>query len=99
MPFQAIPTPYYLMLAAALFCVGMLGVMVRRNALVVFMCVELMLNAANLTFVAFARRLNDNNGQASAFFIIAVAAAEVPIGLAMVIAVFRCRRAVDSGAL
>ncbi len=85
-------TPHhYLILAAVLFCVGTFGVLVRRNALVVFMCVELMLNAANLTFLAFAKQRGDDLGHLSAFFIIAVAAAEASIGLAIVIAVFRSR--------
>jgi NADH-quinone oxidoreductase subunit K len=86
-----VPTDHYLFLAALLFCVGMFGVMVRRNALVVFMCIELMFNAANLTFVAFARQRGDSVGHASAFFVIAVAAAEAAIGLAILIAVFRSR--------
>lgn len=86
-----VPVQHYLWLAAMLFCIGMLGVMIRRNALVVFMCIELMLNAANLTFVAFARERGDNLGHVSAFFVIAVAAAEAAIGLAIVIAVFRSR--------
>ena len=86
-----VPVQYPLLLAAVLFCIGMLGVLVRRNALVVFMCVELMLNAANLTFVAFAREAGDSVGHLNAFFVIAVAAAEAAIGLAIVIAVFRSR--------
>jgi len=86
-----IPISYYLVLAALLFVTGMFGVMVRRNALVVFMCVELMLNAANLTFLSFARLRGDNLGHVNAFFVIAVAAAEAAIGLAVVIAVFRSR--------
>jgi len=86
-----VPINNYLFLAALLFCVGMFGVMVRRNALVVFMCVELMLNAANLTFLAFARQRGDSVGHVSAFFVIAVAAAEAAIGLAIMIAVFRSR--------
>ena len=86
-----IPISYYLVLAAVLFVTGMFGVMVRRNALVVFMCVELMLNAANLTFLSFARLRGDNLGHVNAFFVIAVAAAEAAIGLAVVIAVFRSR--------
>jgi len=90
-----IPTSYYLGLAAVLFCMGMLGVLIRRNALVVFMCVELMLNAANLTFLAFARDRGDINGHISAFFIIAVAAAEAAVGLAIVIAVYRSRGTVN----
>jgi len=92
-----VPIPHYLTLAAVLFCMGMLGVLVRRNALVVFMCIELMLNAANLTFLAFARMRGDLSGHISAFFIIAVAAAEAAIGLAIVIAVFRSRGTVDIG--
>jgi NADH-quinone oxidoreductase subunit K len=86
-----VPTSHYLLLAAALFSVGLLGVLVRRNALVVFMCVELMLNAGNLTFVAFSRHHGNGLGHVSAFFVIAVAAAEAAIGLAIVIAVFRSR--------
>jgi NADH-quinone oxidoreductase subunit K len=90
-----VPISYYLFLAAALFCMGMFGVLVRRNALVVFMCVELMLNAANLTFLAFARHRGDIGGHISAFFVIAVAAAEAAVGLAIVIAVFRSRGTVS----
>lgn len=90
-----VPTSYYLILAAALFCIGMLGVLVRRNALVVFMCIELMLNAANLTFLAFARERGDIAGHISPFFIIAVAAAEAAVGLAIVISVFRNRGTVN----
>ncbi len=90
-----IPTSYFLILAAALFCIGMLGVLTRRNALVVFMCIELMLNAANLTFVAFARDQGSDLGHLSAFFIIAVAAAEAAVGLAIVISVFRARGTVN----
>ena len=86
-----VSTQHYLLLAAFLFCIGMFGVMVRRNALVVFMCIELMLNAANLTFLAFARQRGDSVGHVSAFFVIAVAAAEAAIGLAILIAVFRSR--------
>lgn len=92
---QTISTSHYLILAAALFCLGMLGVLIRRNALVVFMCIELMLNAANLTFLAFARARGDDLGHLSAFFIIAVAAAEAAVGLAIVISVFRARGTVN----
>ncbi len=94
---MAVPVQHYLYLAAVLFSLGMFGVMVRRNALVVFMCIELMLNAANLTFLAFARQRADDVGHVSAFFIIAVAAAEAAIGLAIVIAVFRSRGTVNIG--
>jgi NADH-quinone oxidoreductase subunit K len=90
-----VPLTHYLLLAAALFCMGMFGVLVRRNALVVFMCVELMLNAANLTFLAFARARGDDLGHVSAFLVIAVAAAEASIGLAIVIAVFRSRGSIN----
>ncbi|MFN0061598.1 MAG: NADH-quinone oxidoreductase subunit NuoK [Myxococcaceae bacterium] len=92
---MAVPTQYFLWLAAVLFCMGMFGVLVRRNALVVFMCVELMLNAANLTFLAFAREHGTTVGHLSAFFVIAVAAAEAAVGLAIVIAVFRSRGTVN----
>jgi NADH-quinone oxidoreductase subunit K len=81
----------YLALAAILFSIGLAGVVTKRNILVVFMCVELMLNAANLTFLAFARQQGSMNGHAIAFFVIAVAAAEAAVGLAIVIAVFRTR--------
>jgi NADH-quinone oxidoreductase subunit K len=81
----------YLGLAAVLFGIGLAGVLVKRNMLVVFMCIELMLNAANLTFLAFARSHGDLNGHAIAFFVMAVAAAEAAVGLAIVIAVFRTR--------
>lgn len=90
-----VPITHYLVLAALLFVIGMFGVMVRRNALVVFMSVELMLNASNLTFLAFARQRGDDLGHVNAFFVIAVAAAEAAIGLAVVIAVFRSRGTVN----
>ena len=90
-----VPTTHYLILAALLFTLGMLGVLIRRNALVAFMCIELMLNAANLTFLAFARQRGDMTGHLSAFFIIAVAAAEAAVGLAIIISVFRNRGTVN----
>ena len=86
-----VPVNYYLALAACLFSIGLAGVLVKRNMLVVFMCVELMLNAANLTFLAFARQSGNLSGHAIAFFVMAVAAAEAAVGLAIVIAVFRTR--------
>ena len=85
----------YLLLAALLFAIGLVGVLMKRNALIVMMCVELMLNAANLTFLAFARQQGSNDGHAIAFFIIAVAAAEAAVGLAIVLAVYRTRGAVN----
>jgi NADH-quinone oxidoreductase subunit K len=85
----------FLVLAALLFCLGVFGVLVRRNALVVFMCVELMLNASNLTYLAFARDSGVDLGHLPALFVIAVAAAEAAIGLAIIIAVFRSRGSVN----
>jgi NADH-quinone oxidoreductase subunit K len=86
---------YYLWLAAVLFGIGLLGVLMKRNALIVMMGVELMLNAANLTFLAFARQRGDLGGHAIAFFVIAVAAAEAAVGLAIVIAIYRTRGALN----
>jgi NADH-quinone oxidoreductase subunit K len=82
---------WYLGLGAVIFSLGATGLLVRRNPLVMFMCVELMLNAVNLTFVAFGRELGDIGGQASVFFVLVVAAAEVVIGLALIVAVLRRR--------
>jgi len=93
MAFQ--PLHAYLLLAAVLFAIGLVGVLMKRNALIVMMSVELMLNAANLTFLAFARQRASVNGQAIAFFVIAVAAAEAAVGLAIVLAIFRTRGAVN----
>ena len=81
----------YLVLSAILFAIGAGGVLVRRNAIVVFMCIELMLNASNLAFVTFARTLGQLDGQVVAFFVMVVAAAEVVIGLAIIVAIFRTR--------
>ena len=88
----AVTGNYYLVLAALLFIIGAIGLLVRRNVLVMFMCVELMLNAANLTFVTFARMLNDVGGQVIVFFSLVVAAAEVAVGLAIIVAIFRRRQ-------
>ena len=82
----------YLVLAALLFTIGAVGVLVRRNAIVVFMCVELMLNSVNLTLVTFARTTGTLDGQVYAFFVMIVAAAEVVVGLAILMTVFRARR-------
>jgi NADH-quinone oxidoreductase subunit K len=83
---------YYLVLAAALFTVGAIGVLIRRNAIVVFMCIELMLNATNLTLVTFSRINGTLDGQIMAFFVMVVAAAEVVVGLAIIMTIFRTRR-------
>jgi NADH-quinone oxidoreductase subunit K len=82
----------YLLLSALLFTIGAVGVLVRRNAIVVFMCIELMLNAVNLTLVTFARVNGDLDGQIMAFFVLVVAAAEVVVGLAIIMSIFRARR-------
>ena len=84
-------TTWYLMLSALLFGIGTVGVMVRRNPLVLFMCIELMLNAVNLTFVAFALQLDDIGGQSTVFFVLVVAAAEVVVGLGLIVAILRRR--------
>jgi NADH-quinone oxidoreductase subunit K len=86
-----VPGVWYLGLAAFLFTIGAVGLLVRRNVLVMFMCVELMLNAVNLTFVTFARMLNDISGQVVVFFVLVVAAAEVVVGLGIIVAIFRRR--------
>ena len=82
----------YVYLSALLFSIGAVGVLLRRNAIVVFMCVELMLNATNLAFVTFARLTADIDGQVIAFFVMVVAAAEVVVGLAIIVTIFRTRR-------
>ncbi|TVT55130.1 NADH-quinone oxidoreductase subunit NuoK [Amycolatopsis cynarae] len=83
---------YYLLLSALLFSIGAVGVLVRRNAIVVFMCIELMLNAVNLTLVTFSRMNGGLGGQVMAFFVMVVAAAEVVVGLAIIMSIFRTRR-------
>jgi NADH-quinone oxidoreductase subunit K len=87
-----ITTNYYLVLAAMMFTIGTVGLLTRRNVLIMFMCVELMLNAVNLTFVSFAREFNDIRGQVIVFFVLSVAAAEVAVGLGIIVAIFRRRR-------
>ena len=88
---MAIGTEYYLALSALLFTIGAGGLLVRRNPLIMFMCIELMLNAANLAFVSFGKEMNDLGGQMSVLFVLVVAAAEVVVGLAIVVAVMRRR--------
>jgi NADH-quinone oxidoreductase subunit K len=90
-----VPTTYFILLSAALFTLGVLGVLVRRNALVIFMSIELMLNAANLALVAFAQARQDAGAQVLVFFVITVAAAEVAVGLALLVAIFRTKRTTD----
>lgn len=90
-----VPTTYYLALSAILFSMGVLGVLLRRNAIIIFMSIELMLNAANLAFVAFARQAGIINGQVIVFFVMTVAAAEVAIGLALIVTIFRTKQSIN----
>ncbi|MBB6053717.1 NADH-quinone oxidoreductase subunit NuoK [Armatimonas rosea] len=86
-----VPLSWYLILSALLFATGVVGVLIKRNPIVIFMCVELMLNAVNLSLVAFGRYLGDAGGQMLSIFVMAVAAAEVAVGLGILIAIFRLR--------
>ncbi len=90
-----VPANYYLVLSAALFVIGIVGVLIRRNALVVFMAIELMLNAVNLAFVSLARELHSMHGQMIVLFVLTVAAAEATVGLGIIIALFRHKESVD----
>jgi NADH-quinone oxidoreductase subunit K len=96
---NTIPIEYYLWLSAALFTIGVMGVLYRRNAIIIFMCIELMLNAVNLLMVAFSSYLNDSAGQVFVFFIMAVAAAEVGVGLAILVLMYRNTRTIDINVL
>jgi NADH-quinone oxidoreductase subunit K len=90
-----VPITYYIGLSAILFTLGALGILVRRNAIIIFMSVELMLNAANLAFIAFARYYQVMSGQIFVFFVMAVAAAEVAVGLALIVAIFQSKQSID----
>ena len=92
---QSIPIDYYLILSAILFTIGVVGVLIKRNPIVIFMCVELMLNAVNLTFVAFSRYKGDVGGQMMVIFVMAVAAAEVAVGLGILVSIFRNRTSIN----
>ncbi len=92
---MSVPISWYLVLAAALFAIGTVGALTRRNGISIFLSIELMLNAANLTLVAYARQIDDRTGQLIVFFVMAVAAAEAAVGLALFIAVFRQRHTID----
>jgi NADH-quinone oxidoreductase subunit K len=94
-----VPIQLYLILGAVLFTIGAVGVLVRRNVIVIFMSIELMLNAVNLVFVAFARQLQSMEGQVTVFFVMTVAAAEAAVGLAIIIAAFRNRETVNADEL
>lgn len=90
-----VPVDYYVALSAILFSIGALGVLSRRNPLIIFMSIELMLNAANLAFVAFARMYQTFSGQIFVFFVIAVAAAEVAVGLALIVEIFKSKKNIN----
>ena len=90
-----VPVDYYIILSAILFTIGVTGVLIRRNALIIFMSIELMLNAANLAVVAFSSVFESFSGQIFVFFVIAVAAAEVAVGLALIVEIFKSRRSID----
>jgi NADH-quinone oxidoreductase subunit K len=90
-----VPVSYYLALSACLFALGIFGVVSRRNPIVIFMSLELMFNAANIAFVAFARQYNALDGQIMVFFVMVVAAAEVAVGLALIVAIFRTKHSID----
>jgi NADH-quinone oxidoreductase subunit K len=95
----ATPFGWYLVLSAVLFAIGVLGVLVRRNVIVIFMAIEVMLNAVNLTFVTLARSLGSIDGQVIVFFVMTVAAAEAAVGLAIILAVFRTRQTTNADEL
>ncbi len=92
---SSIPLDYYLLLSAVLFTIGVVGVLIKRNPIVIFMCVELMLNAVNLTFIAFSRYKGDAGGQMMVIFVMAVAAAEVAVGLGILVSIFRNRTSIN----
>ena len=90
-----VPVDYYIILSAILFTIGVAGVLIRRNALIIFMSIELMLNAANLAIVAFSSTIKSFSGQIFVFFVIAVAAAEVAVGLALIVEIFKSKHSID----
>jgi len=90
-----VPVDYYIILSAILFTIGVLGVLIRRNALIIFMSIELMLNSANLAIVAFSSVIKSFSGQIFVFFVIAVAAAEVAVGLALIVEIFKSKHSID----
>ena len=90
-----VPVDYYIILSAILFIIGVTGVLIRRNALIIFMSIELMLNSANLAMVAFSSVIKSFSGQIFVFFVIAVAAAEVAVGLALIVEIFKSKKSID----
>ena len=99
MHFDSVPSSWYLILSALLFCLGVVGFLIKRSLITVFMSIELMLNAVNLTFVAFANHWHQVSGQIFVFFVMVVAAAEAAVGLAIIIAVFRTRNTLNVDAV
>ena len=97
MDLSTVTIEWYVALSAILFTIGSLGVLLRRDAIIIFMSVELMLNSANLLLVAFARHLGDASGQVLVFFVMTVAAAEVAVGLALIVAIFQSKKSIDIG--
>ncbi|GAB4544169.1 MAG: NADH-quinone oxidoreductase subunit NuoK [Anaerolineae bacterium] len=95
MPAPSVAIEFFVILSAVLFLLGVLGVLVRRNAIMIFMSVELMLNSANLALVAFSRQWADMGGQLTVFFVITIAAAEVAVGLALIVAIFKTKKSID----
>jgi NADH-quinone oxidoreductase subunit K len=95
MELAAVPLNYYLILSGVLFTLGVTGVLIKRNPIIIFMCIELMLNAVNLTFVAFSRYHSDISGQLIVIFVLAVAAAEVSVGLGIIVSIFRARVSIN----
>lgn len=93
--FSVVPIQYYIFISTVLFCIGVLGVLFRRNAIIIFMSVELMLNSVNLLLVAFSTYHNDASGQVFVFFVMAVAAAEVAVGLAILVTIFKNVHSID----
>lgn len=93
--FPTVPTSYFIALSAVLFTLGVIGVLTRRNPIIIFMSVELMLNSANLAFVTFARQFMDLSGQVFVFFVMVVAAAEVAVGLALIVTIFRTKKSIN----
>ncbi|MGC9150600.1 MAG: NADH-quinone oxidoreductase subunit NuoK [Microbacter sp.] len=94
-PLQMIPLMYYIIFCSALFSIGVIGILVKRNALTIFMSIELMLNSANVLLAAFSAYRNDSSGQIFVFFIMVVAAAEIAIGLALLISIYRSSNSID----
>jgi NADH-quinone oxidoreductase subunit K len=96
---MSVPTEYYVILSSVLFSIGAVGVLIKKNPIVLLMCIEVMMNSANLLLIAYARQLRDMTGQVFVFFVLVVAAAEVAVGLSIIVAIFRTRRTIDADEL